>query len=250
MKSIISIAHTPAPTPLPHIHPEWELGICYGGNCSIVSGENVYDLSEGDIYLCPPDVEHYMFIEEIEGLTGCVIKFCDFDILKLDHIYTVLKSDGDTVASLISIALKLSEGEGVANAMAVSYLLDAIVRLIVKDDEPRVCSSTVMMLRERIESRYFDTEFKIPTAITELGYNADYLRRLFKQEMGISPSDYLTEIRVERAKALLAEPKGLAITQIAYACGFYDANYFTRLFGQKVGMTPSEYKRKTREDRE
>ncbi len=63
----------------------------------------------------------------------------------------------------------------------------------------------------------------------------------FKEQLGITPVDYINRERIKLAKQLLAENKH-SIAQISASCGFSDANYFIRLFRKSEGITPGAYK--------
>lgn len=68
-----------------------------------------------------------------------------------------------------------------------------------------------------------------------------YFSHLFKQTMGIGYNEYLTELRIRQAKKLLLQ--NVSISDIAVSVGFRDARYFSNIFQQKTGYTPSEYRR-------
>jgi len=65
--------------------------------------------------------------------------------------------------------------------------------------------------------------------------------RIFKKELGRTPFEYLTDIRLERARVLLTGTDK-DITQIALECGFSDSSYFSRIFKKNFDMTPREYR--------
>ncbi|WP_372631813.1 response regulator [Cohnella sp.] len=67
-----------------------------------------------------------------------------------------------------------------------------------------------------------------------------YLSRVFKNELGVNFSDYLLEIRMERARALL-ETGTLSLSDISRRIGYEDPKYFSQLFKKTYGITPSEY---------
>ncbi|WP_336773055.1 response regulator [Paenibacillus sp. MMO-58] len=71
--------------------------------------------------------------------------------------------------------------------------------------------------------------------------NPSYLSNLYKTITGRNISDYITELRVERAKKLLEESHA-KVQDIALAVGFDTAGYFTRFFKRHVGVTPQEYR--------
>lgn len=65
---------------------------------------------------------------------------------------------------------------------------------------------------------------------------------MFKKETGSSLGSYIIERRMEKAKALLAEGK-LTVSEVAFAVGYDNFTYFSRLFKNKVGVMPKEYKK-------
>ncbi len=69
-----------------------------------------------------------------------------------------------------------------------------------------------------------------------------YLAASFKRETGSSLGSYIIERRMEKAKALLADGK-LTVSEVAFAVGYDNFTYFSRLFKNKVGVMPKEYKK-------
>ena len=67
------------------------------------------------------------------------------------------------------------------------------------------------------------------------------LNRKMKSLVGLTPADFLREARIKRAQQLLSE-SGASVAAVAYRCGFADPKYFSRVFKQSVGVSPSEYK--------
>ncbi len=65
--------------------------------------------------------------------------------------------------------------------------------------------------------------------------------RLFKEQFGLSPLEYINHERIKMAKKLLSETN-YSIKEISFQCGFTDVNYFVRLFKKKEGITPGFYK--------
>jgi len=77
-----------------------------------------------------------------------------------------------------------------------------------------------------------------------VGYHPAYFSNLFKHELGISYSDFLTLLRIQRAKKLLICNE-YTLQEIAKQCGFSDLSYFSLKFKRVVGMTPSQWRAKT-----
>ncbi|WP_059052885.1 helix-turn-helix domain-containing protein [Paenibacillus senegalimassiliensis] len=72
------------------------------------------------------------------------------------------------------------------------------------------------------------------------GINPDHFSRMFKKQTGISPKEYITRLRMERAKSLLAKSPS-SIMEVARSVGFEDPYHFSRRFKQVVGVAPSAY---------
>ena len=72
--------------------------------------------------------------------------------------------------------------------------------------------------------------------------NAAYLSALFKEEMGVNYTEYLTNLRVEHAKKLLTDAS-MNISDIAQRVGYNSMRYFSKLFESQTGIKPAEYRR-------
>jgi two-component system sensor histidine kinase YesM len=70
-----------------------------------------------------------------------------------------------------------------------------------------------------------------------------YLSKIFKEETNINLSNYITDIRMQKAAELL-EQTGLKVNEIMYLTGYRKSQHFTKLFKEKFGVTPMEYRRK------
>lgn len=78
--------------------------------------------------------------------------------------------------------------------------------------------------------------------LAEMSYfNPSYLSRLFKQATGQNITDFISGLRIERAKALLAD-HGRKINDISVALGYESQHYFSRFFKKYTGLTPQEYR--------
>jgi two-component system response regulator YesN len=69
-----------------------------------------------------------------------------------------------------------------------------------------------------------------------------YLGILFKRETGQTFTEYVTDVRIKKAKELLQKIE-LNISDIAQKVGYKDARYFIKVFKRLVGITPSEYRK-------
>jgi AraC-like DNA-binding protein len=89
---------------------------------------------------------------------------------------------------------------------------------------------------------HLDENLSVGDLADVAGLSTSYFRRWFHREVGSSPSDYVTEMRLERAKRLLAE-SDQSITRIAMELGYNTSAYFTAVFHRETGITPTEFRR-------
>lgn len=68
-----------------------------------------------------------------------------------------------------------------------------------------------------------------------------HLQKLFRDELGISPIQFIKELRLEKARELL-ETTFLRVQQIGFAVGITDQSYFDREFKKKYGLPPNQYR--------
>jgi len=71
----------------------------------------------------------------------------------------------------------------------------------------------------------------------------NYVSHLFKKEMGVNFTEYISKLRIEYACTLLNDP-AITIQQVSERSGFNDYFYFTKIFKKITGITPSEYRKK------
>src|SRR5690606_27117503 len=94
-----------------------------------------------------------------------------------------------------------------------------------------------------IEQNYKDDLYLEKIAI-EMNLTAKYISRIFKEKTGINVTDYISMIRITKAKEMLADTE-LNISDISEKVGIYSRTTFIRLFKKFEGTTPNEF-RKTR----
>ena len=68
-----------------------------------------------------------------------------------------------------------------------------------------------------------------------------YFCKLFKKSTGLNFTDYVSRVRIEKAKNLLLNPN-LRISEIAYEIGFQSLTHFNRVFKKIIGQSPTEYR--------
>lgn len=129
-----------------------------------------------------------------------------------------------------------------ANAEIITHW---IIRSIFGETlDMRAVSSDYSVARAQ---HYMEQHYAEPITVAklaELGYvSTSNFNRRFKKETGLTPIEYLIEIRIKHAKTLLRR-KNLPITEIAMRCGFGSSAHFSACFQSRLGVTPTEYRNK------
>lgn len=132
-------------------------------------------------------------------------------------------------------------------ARTVDEILQAKEKMIcsycaaVRDMKTNQYSVMVQSVLYEME-RKFQEDFSLDDLAAELAISKNYLIKRFKTEIGVTPVQYLTDLRLKRAAMLLAEHT-LSVQDIANAVGIPDSNYFIKLFKRSYGVTPLQYRK-------
>ena len=95
---------------------------------------------------------------------------------------------------------------------------------------------------KRYIQQHYQKSLRLEDVSSAVGFNATYFSTLFKKETGQNFLDYLTELRISKAKELLCG-ETLSVQDVAETVGYSDLKYFSRLFKKATGVSPSDYKK-------
>ena len=108
-------------------------------------------------------------------------------------------------------------------------------------------TDSIVHSQKDIIKDYIDRNYKKDISAKDvagiLGYSDVYFSKVFKQLFDDNFINYLTKIRIDRAKLLLKDVS-FNIKEVGKSVGYADSNYFTKVFKRSVGMSPSEYRSK------
>lgn len=156
---------------------------------------------------------------------------CDTEGMEPENTEEILAESGKNIESAIAYAEKM-----VSQAITI--------RDQNSGNKNRSILKTAV---DFIESHYMEEEISLNTVANVANVSANHFSALFSQNMGQTFIEYLTSLRMNKAKELL-RCTGMRSSEIAGEIGYKDAHYFSYLFKKTQGMTPSDY-RKVREDK-
>ncbi len=95
-------------------------------------------------------------------------------------------------------------------------------------------------IMKSVNAHLNDCDFTVDTLASEVNMSRVQLHRKMKELAGVSTGKFIRNIRMEQARRLIVEGK-LNIAQVAFEVGFNDPTYFSTVFKQYFGQSPSEY---------
>ncbi|MCI8605919.1 MAG: response regulator [Hungatella sp.] len=93
-----------------------------------------------------------------------------------------------------------------------------------------------------IQDHFTEQQFSLRQLAEEFHLSQSYVTRLIKQETGSSFSELLTRMRIDRAVSLLVQSPDMKLVEIAERTGFASQHYFSRVFKEKIGFSPADYR--------
>ena len=156
---------------------------------------------------------------------------CDTEEMEPENTEEILAESGKNIESAITYAKKM-----ISQAITI--------RDQNSGNKNRSILKTAV---DFIDEHYMDEDISLNTAANVANVSSNHFSALFSQNMGQTFIEYLTTLRMNKAKELL-RCTGMRSSEIAGEVGYKDAHYFSYLFKKTQGMTPSEY-RKAREEK-
>lgn len=149
-----------------------------------------------------------------------------------------------------------AQSEELKNSMKTSQTLEEIknyIRMLLKKIigvrdtiSGRRYSDIIEIAKDQIRKTYMSDEISLNTIAAEVGMSPSYFSSIFSKEMGKTFVEYLTEIRMDRAKELLM-CSSMKTSEIGYEVGYKDPHYFSYIFKKTQNCTPKEFRAQGKE---
>jgi two-component system, response regulator YesN len=129
--------------------------------------------------------------------------------------------------------------KAIMRLLACAVLLGSIRELTTP--HPPTSNSLVCAAQDYLK-QHLAEHIHMADLIKHIGLGQSQLFHLFKSVTGLTPTDYLRRLRIEKAKELLAH-QAESVTEIALETGFSSAQHFSSVFRKYAGQSPREYRR-------
>jgi AraC-like DNA-binding protein len=240
----------------PHTHDGYAIGVVEKGAERFKYRKNVYVAPQGSVVVINPGEMHTGEAASAEGWSYrmlypdiTLLQRAAADVLNTDqdipYFPEPVISDPAVASALTQLHTALATSP--SDLERESLFIWALAHLIRRHAHARPwpllrSAERVPMLRVRT---YLEEHYTENVSLAELAALVNlspfYLLRVFRETVGLPPHNYLTQIRVARAKSLIAA--SLPLAEVATAVGFSDQSHLNRHFKALVGVTPGQYAR-------
>lgn len=241
MNSIIYVGrHLITFTTKQHLHEEWELVYCTGGQGRFEFADRTLGYGAGDIVVIPPRAVHVNNSDE--GFTNIHMNITDATFPFREPLLISDDSDGHILNSFRD-AFYFFNSQIESKHLVIEAIGNLIVNYVIAFSNSKPLRGIVDEIKSDITQNFTDCDYELDKYLRTIPFSYDYLRKLFKSEMGMTPHNYLTNLRIQMAEKLLCSygDGELNISEIAYTCGYSDSLYFSRVFKKYFGCSPKKY---------
>ncbi|MCH5324628.1 MAG: helix-turn-helix domain-containing protein [Eubacterium sp.] len=226
---------------------------CAAGSGTLEYDKKAQKITAGDYFFLPKNAPHSYYPDEVKWDVRWIAfegQTCDELLSKLGMTVPVVVTPADGTAlertfdkMVISQENDILYCDYTCSGLVYDYIIEFHRWTDSNADSAR--SRQMSMLLPVL--KYMHDNFRTDISMTQLseiiGVTPQHFCRIFKNTMNARPNEYLTKIRLDKAKQLLTE-RNVSVSEAAAGSGFRDAGYFSTVFRKYEGMSPAQYKKK------
>jgi AraC-like DNA-binding protein len=235
----------------PHSHPTWTVAMMERGAASFELDDTDQRADDGELFVLEPESVH-TGVAAVPGGWAYKVLYLDPALIGAwaeegsapqAARWVVFRDEGLRGALRDAHRALAEEPPGLAVDAAVLAAVDALrPHLEPGPPAPRTRPEHAAVRRARM---HLEERWDAPVTLAELAAHAGLSRfelaRTFRAQIGLPPHAFQLDLRIARARSLLAA--GEPPAAVAAACGFCDQAHLTRVFKRAVGVTPARYAR-------
>ena len=232
-----------------HAHNSWEFIYCTSGEGQLTYRDGCIPYRTGDMLVIPPMLYHRN--ESGTGFTNIHLNIAD-PTLSLTEPAVIHDDANHFLLDAVSAIFYHFSSEPGKRTVLLSAYTNLFMALVNTYLAAPVRNPVVEEIASYIIRNYPDENLELDQYLRSLPFNYDYLRKLFKQDVGVTPHRFLSDTRLQAAAERLSrcDESGANITEISHLCGYREPLYFSKTFRKKFGVSPSQYQERIRSERE
>lgn len=269
--SIVTVRHNRYTPSILHEHTFFEIVYVYDGSCKQTISNNKVTLNIGDLCIIPPGIKHDISVfDDTSVILNCLVKkntlhniFFNFlnnaNILSTFFLNNIYSESGNNYIIFhtgndheIHRGFLYTYWESINQTLyfdqMISYTLLLIFGLLIRLYErsvelPVFTKKTDVQrfaLLQFIQDNY--KNISLDDVAERFNYTPEYASKLIKKATGLTFTQILQQVRIEKAQVLLHDTN-MTIANIANEVGYENTEHFIRTFKNKMHMTPTEYRR-------
>lgn len=220
------------------------------------TGGQTFLLSKGDAFLIYPEMEVSYYADAETPWEYYWVGFQGSDATPLINATDFSKENpvfyhctsGEKIRDCL-LEIYQSRGSSIADTTRMTGFLYHALSLFIQDSttrQPKLSSPSYIELAVSFIASHYSYPITVEDIAAYLGISRSHLFREFKEHLKQAPKDFLTSYRIREACRLLSNTP-LSIQSVANSVGYENGMYFSRMFRQETGLTPSQFRLKNPE---
>lgn len=231
-----------------HFHNEISIGLIEKGSTQTEINGNTYELHEKTFLIIPSDLAHKCNPYNYKNWSFRMLYLTEewfksaFNIQGENMKFDYMKIGKDVFSDIIKLTDEIeSKTINIENETKLVNYISLLINNSSSEDS--LCENTnikkINEIKEYIEHNYLKNVM-LDDLSERIQISKYYLIRKFNEYYGLSPHQYITNLRINHAKELLKN--NMEFVEIALNSGFYDQSHFIKCFKEYTGVTPMNYK--------
>ena len=207
-----------------------------GGDVTYEAADERRKLKPGFLYALPSTMPYHVW-RNLEIDFACTYLHVDFNKYRVRSLIELPVEENSCLKSFVRTV------SGAIREKRIELLeqLAEDFSYFFRESESFVQNSQLLTVTQEHIIGHISEELTIEELSRLFNYHPNYFIRLFKQETGYTPYQYIVQQRMQYAVTQLN--KGLSNEEVCYACGYTDSSTFTRAFRKYYGVAPQKYRK-------
>ncbi|MGG2088645.1 AraC family transcriptional regulator [Priestia aryabhattai] len=233
--------------------PDYQWIQCIKGRGELRVNDEVYIIKENEGMFLTPHVPHEYYPVTSEwqvcwvSFNGSVI---DDIMLSLQFINSgkIVLTNAESLYRMLQELMNRLEENHTSSTMQCSELLDSVILKLRQDSVYIESKSRLQHITQlnpvlRYIEEYYHQPLTLEVLAQQLNVTEQYTCLLFQQSLGIRPFEYVTRVRIQKAKKLLLKNNQISVQDIARQVGYEHPSYFIKRFKEQENVTPTVFRK-------